>query len=288
MIAINGWLTVNNFVNSEKSNILRSMLVNAAEKCGISLTIKRTGELGVPIGGSFVGLPDFALFWDKDTHLAQRLEDSGLRLFNTARAIELCDNKVLTYMRLAQCGIPFPESYASPKAFSAINTDSSGFVANAAKRLGLPFIIKEAYGSFGQQVHLAHSLDEAYAVIRSLGGREFVMQRFVKESCGRDVRINVVGGRVIASIYRYNDNDFRSNISNGGKMKEYRVSEAQEKLAVDACRALGLDFGGVDVLFDGDVPTVCEVNSNPHFKSTYDCTGVDMSLYIMEYIKESL
>ena len=282
---MNGWLIVNNFVNSEKSKTLRNMLLSSAERHGIKLELKRTGDLNLPIGGGFGALPDFAIFWDKDTDLAERLETAGLRLFNGAAAIRDCDNKVRTYMRLAKGGVPFPQSYASPKTYEGIGFSDKGFVKNACEKLGFPVIIKEAYGSFGQQVYLAHSLDEAYAITDKIAHREFVIQYYAAESSGKDIRINVVGGKAVASIYRYNDNDFRSNISNGGSMKPYEPTDEQKQLAVNACKALGLDFGGVDVLFDN---TVCEVNSNPHFKSTYDCTGIDMSDLIIKHIKESL
>lgn len=286
---MNGWLIVNNFVNSEKSKILQKMLINSAQRLDMELTLKRTGELNLPVGEKYTDLPDFAVFWDKDIHLASRLEEQGLRLFNSARAVELCDNKVLTYMELARAGIPFPTSFASPKTYKGIGYNNMDFVKNACDELGFPLIIKEAYGSFGQQVYLAGGFEEACKIITSLEDREFVLQHFVKESCGRDVRINVVGDTVAASMYRYNDSDFRSNISNGGKMKAYTATAEQAELAVRACKALGLDFGGVDVLFDKDGGlVVCEVNSNPHFKSTFDCTGVDISEHILRYIKESL
>jgi RimK family alpha-L-glutamate ligase len=284
-----GWLIVNNFVKSEKSAVLRGMLMTSAKKFGIDMEIKRTGELSVPIGGDFGELPDFAVFWDKDIHLAARLEAKGLRLFNSSRAIELCDNKVLTYIELEKHGIKFPTTFTSPKTYYPIAENDLDFAKRACTELGYPCIVKEAYGSFGQQVHLVRDEKELAEVVSSVGEREFVLQRFVDSSRGRDVRVNVVGDKVIASMYRYNDADFRSNISNGGSMKSYEATSEQAELAIKACKALGLDFGGVDVLFDADGgATVCEVNSNPHFKSTFDCTGVDMSEHIMRYIKETL
>lgn len=283
---MNGWLIVNNFVKSEKSKALQGMLLASAEKNGINMSLKRTGELSTAVGGDFGILPDFAVFWDKDIHLASRLESAGLRLFNSSRAIELCDNKVLTYMQLAKGGVDFPTTFVSPKTYEGIDYSNLNFVQTAVAELGFPLIIKEAYGSFGQQVYLANDMDEVRQIVEQIGSREFVMQRFVTKSRGRDVRINVVGDKVVAAMYRYNDSDFRSNISNGGNSKGYTATPEQCELAIRTCRALGLDFGGVDVLFDGDKPTICEVNSNPHFKSTFDCTGVDMSDYIMRYIKE--
>lgn len=284
-----GWLIVNNFVNSEKSKTLRSMLMAAAEENKIKLEMKKTGELCQAVGSGFGDLPDFGIFWDKDVNLAARLENAGLRLFNSAHGVEFCDNKVKTYGELARAGVAFPKTFCSPKTYKGIGYSNTDFVKKAAKELGFPLIIKEAYGSFGQQVYLAKDMPETLKIVRLMEDREFVIQEYVSYSSGRDVRINVVGDKVVASIYRYNERDFRSNISNGGSMKEYTASDAQAELAVKACKALGLDFGGVDVLFSqSGKPVVCEVNSNPHFKSTFDCTGVDMSKYILKYIGECL
>ena len=85
-------------------------------------------------------------------------------------------------------------------------------------------------------------------------------------------------------MLRYNPSDFRSNITNGGSMKRYEVDEEQEAIAIKASEALGLDFSGVDVLFGEKGPLVCEVNSNPHFKSSLDCTGINMAEHIIEHI----
>jgi ribosomal protein S6--L-glutamate ligase/gamma-F420-2:alpha-L-glutamate ligase len=98
----------------------------------------------------------------------------------------------------------------------------------------------------------------------------------------------VVGGRVVSAMERYNDNDFRSNITNGGSMRKIEIGEDIKTAAIKACEAIGLDFAGVDILFGNDGPIVCEVNSNPHFKSSLECTGVDMSEEILDYIVEKL
>jgi ribosomal protein S6--L-glutamate ligase/gamma-F420-2:alpha-L-glutamate ligase len=114
------------------------------------------------------------------------------------------------------------------------------------------------------------------------------MQQFISESRGRDVRVNVVGGKAVASMLRFNDDDFRSNITNGGSMKAIEITPEQEKIAIAACSACGLDFGGVDILFGKDGPIICEVNSNPHFKSTLECTGINLSEHIAQYVLERI
>ena len=231
-------------------------------------------------------LPDFAIFWDKDILLAKRLEKMGLRLFNSSDSIETCDDKGQTAIALQAGGIRTPLTFLSPKAYPAFGCTDMTFLRKAEEKLGYPMVIKENRGSFGQQVHLVNNAYEAERLIASFKEHPFIMQEYIEESAGRDVRVNVVGGRVVASMYRYNDNDFRSNITNGGSMKKYEASEAQAKIAIDACKAIGLDFAGVDVLFGKDGPIICEVNSNPHFKTTLECTGINMAEHIISHIAE--
>ncbi len=282
-----GWLIVNAFLNTDKFQEIYGMLRSSAEREGIRLDMKTASELRCPVGERFPALPDFAIFWDKDVYLAKQLEGAGLRLFNSAEAVLLCDNKALTALQLAGHQVPAPRTILSPKTFEGMGYLDLSFLDAAQRALNYPMVIKECYGSFGQQVYLAHDRREAEEIIDKMGYKDFVMQEFIAHSQGRDVRINVVGGRVIASMLRYNDHDFRSNITNGGSMAPFPPSAAQEKAALDACAALGLDFAGVDVLFgENDHPLICEVNSNPHFKSTLEATGVDLSRHIMRHIRE--
>ena len=283
------WLVVNGFVGSEKFRELYGFLSRAAEKRGVSLTIKTNDSLAIPLGEKIIGddRPDFVLFWDKDVSLAKRLETEGVRLFNCASAIEICDNKSLTAEKLTG-KVATPRTIIAPKTFEGVGYCRTEFVENATRMLGLPIIIKESYGSFGAQVYLARTLQEAIDTVTRIGHKDFIMQEFIEESCGRDIRVNVVGGRVVSAMERYNENDFRSNITNGGKMKKAELSPDVENAAIKAAEIIGLDFAGVDVLFGKDGPIICEVNSNPHFKSSLECTGVDMSEKIMDYVMEKM
>ena len=285
-----GWLIVNSFIASEKFHSLYAFLKNAAEKSGVRLEMKTGDSLLCDIQSDFQGvpLPDFVLFWDKDVYLAKRLEAKGVRLFNRANAIEICDNKILTSLCL-RGAIPLPKTVIAPKTFEGVNYCKKDFLKKSIELLGLPLIIKEAYGSFGKQVYLATSYEEAEKIVAGLNGKEFLMQEYIRSSHGRDVRVNVVGSKVVSAMLRYNENDFRSNISSGGSMRPISLTKAQEAVALQACKTIGLDFAGVDILFgEKDEPIVCEVNSNPHFESSYRCTGVDMSVNIIEYIQGCL
>jgi RimK family alpha-L-glutamate ligase len=147
-------------------------------------------------------------------------------------------------------------------------------------------IIKECFGSFGQQVYLVNNKQEMKDKLQEIGTRPLLFQEFIGSSIGKDIRLQVVGNQVVATMYRYSDNgDFRANISNGGKMKPFEPTKEQTDIAIQCCRILGLDFAGVDILFGEDQePIVCEVNSNAHFKNIYDCTGVNVADAIMELI----
>ncbi len=287
-----GWLVVNHFLQTNKFTELYSRFENGAQKAGLSLSVKTGCELLQTVGeyaGLQVDRPDFVLFWDKDVRLAKQLESQGFRVFNSAEAISLCDDKSLTHLALAG-KVTMPETILAPMTYPAIGYPDLSFVAQATELLGLPMVIKECFGSFGAQVYLVHSLKEAEEKTQSLAGTPLLFQKFIGSSMGRDVRLQVVGDRVVAAMLRQNlHGDFRANITAGGTMEPWTPTKKQEELAVSVCRYLGLDFAGVDFLFgEEDELIVCEVNSNAHFKNLYDCTGVDVAEEIMIYIKEKL
>ncbi len=284
-----GWLVVNGFIQSQKFQEIYSFLKAAARKVDIELQMKSNCELLCALDDDFskFALPQFVLFWDKDVYLAKRLERLGIRVFNSANAVEICDNKILTALALNGV-VKTPRTVIAPKTFETLGYCKDEFLDSAMGILGAPVVIKEAYGSFGQQVYLANNNEEARSIARSLGGKEFLMQEFISESRGKDVRVNVVGGKVVCAMLRHNERDFRSNITGGGSMQAYTPDQAMQEIALKACRVIGLDFAGVDILFSKDGWLVCEVNSNPHFKSSLDCTGIDMSVCIMEYICEQI
>ncbi len=288
-----GWLVVNHFLQTNKFTDLYERLSRGAEKAGLSLTVKTGSELLCCISHGFVhpqeNLPDFVLFWDKDIRLAQMLENMGLKLFNSAKAIALCDDKSLTHMAL-EGFVPMPKTICAPMTYPGVGYTDTSFVKDAVVVLGLPMVIKECFGSFGAQVYLCHTEKEAEDKVKELAGQPFIMQSFIAESFGKDLRLQVVGDRVIAAMLRYNEKgDFRAGITSGGSMTPYEPSEEQCALAVSVCKKLGLDFAGVDFLFgeDGEM-ILCEVNSNAHFKNLYDCTGVDAATEIMSYIAKVL
>ena len=287
---VKGVLVNNQFYTGSKMQEINDYLIHAAKCCGMELEVRKSGELMHSYDRLKEIRADFFLYWDKDIVLARMLESLGFPVFNSANAIADCDNKACTYIRLKENDIKTPKTVIAPLTYEGINYCDDSFLKEPLEYLSFPIVVKELYGSFGKQVYLAHDREELDAIIGRLGCKGFLMQELIMSSYGKDLRVNVVGDHVSSCMLRYNEHgDFRSNISNGGNKKPYAITEEQKDLAIRACMALKLDFAGVDILFgEDDEPMICEVNSNPHFKSSVDCTGIDISLDIMEHIRSRI
>lgn len=290
-----GWLVVNGFLNTPKFRELYDMFQKPARKHSVELILKRNDEVLVDINSDvhyckdyLSNKPDFVLFWDKDVKLARYFEKLGVRVFNSAKAIAICDDKSLTHLELMDAGIKMPRTLVAPMTFTNVGYTNLDFIESVKSKLEFPFVIKEVFGSFGQQVYLVNDENELHNVVKQHGKSNLIFQEYIRSSKGKDVRLQVVGEEVVAAMYRYNDTgDFRANVSNGGKMRGYTPNKEQVDLAVKSCKILGLDFAGVDLLFGADnEPVLCEINSNAHFKNITDATGISVSDKIIEYIVE--
>ena len=260
ILVMRGYLIVNSFMNTDKFISLYEMLSTAFKKHNVTLDVKKASDISLEVGAIIDNKPDFAIFWDKDVYLAERLEKSDVRLFNCKRAVMLCDNKILMYQTLKESGVKIPRTFVAPKTFEGLNYSDRSFLKEVIDEIGFPMVVKEAYGSFGEQVYLANDEESLNKIIDSIGYKDFLLQEYISSSKGKDVRINVVGDKAIVSMLRENDNDFRSNISSGGHGSIYQPSKDFVDLALKATKTLGLDFAGVDVMFGEDGPILCEVN----------------------------
>ena len=281
-----GWLVVNEFLQNQKFSELTKLFLSAAQKANLSLSVYTNAELLADTKELLKQRPDFVLFWDKDIVLGNYLESQGIPLYNSVDAIRLCDDKRLTHIALMREGIPSPRTIMAPMTYPNIGFTNHDFFKYVERELSYPFVVKEAFGSFGEQVYLVRDRKELQQRIQGTSTTELLFQEYIPESRGRDVRLQVVGDRVVASMYRYSDTDFRANVTAGGKMKNYTPSKEESSLALRATRAVGVDFAGVDLLFGAEGPLVCEVNSNAHFKNIQTCTGVSVAEEIIQYLCE--
>lgn len=223
---------------------------------------------------------DFCVYFDKDKYAARALE-RNMRLFNRAEAVELCDDKMLTYLALE--GFPMPETVSSLLCYSTPPEHDP--LIGEAERLGYPVVVKENFGSLGRQVYLAHTREELETLHARLLAKPHLFQRFVKESAGRDLRVIVVGGKAVAAMERTaSGGDFRANLAGGGKGKRVTADGEGARLAEAVADRLGLDFCGVDLLFGEEGYLVCEVNSNAFFGGIEAVTGINVARAYAEHI----
>ena len=154
---------------------------------------------------------------------------------------------------------------------------------------GLPCIIKLLQGAQGVGVMIAGSMDEVEGMLDTLWrlGQEILLQEFVAESRGRDVRALVVGDRVVAAMRRQaRTGEFRSNLHRGGEGKRVSLGRDYLEAAVKAARVIGLEVAGVDMLEARTGPKIMEVNSSPGFEGLERVTGVDIATAYIEHAVE--
>ncbi|MBT2582436.1 RimK family alpha-L-glutamate ligase [Planococcus sp. ISL-109] len=282
------WVIYNGSLVSDKFEDQAQLVSDAAKRQGITVEIKKNYEIQMSLGEP-QQFPDFAILLDKDILLGYFLKSRGVPVYNEPAVIDLCDNKATQYIRLAEQNIPMPQTIVAPKVYPKFSIRNSGYFEGVINKLGLPMIIKEGHGSFGMKVYLIETKNEFFDKVESLSGIDYVFQEFIEHSRGRDIRVNIVGDSIVAAMKRQSDTDFRANITNGGRAFPVELTQDQEQLALDAARAVGAVFAGVDLLYAPDGQTlVCEVNAAAHIRNILNVTGVNVADAMIIYIQEDL
>lgn len=224
---------------------------------------------------------DFIIFLDKDVHLSSMLEKLGYKLFNSGKAIEICDDKMKTHIFLSNQNIPMPVTVSSPLMYRETDDD---FLNTVTSKIAFPVVVKECYGSMGGAVYLAEDMESLQKIRKALRLKPHIYQEFISESRGADIRVILIGKKIIAAMKRRNSGDFRSNIERGGRGEKITLSGEYEELAVKVAELIGLDYCGVDILPGRNGPVLCEVNSNAFFRHMEEVTGVNVAGEYCEYV----
>ncbi len=204
-------------------------------------------------------------------------------VYTTARSIAITRSrdKLRSMQLLSKAGVGIPKT-----VFSRETSD----VDDLLKRVGTPVIIKLASSTQGNGVVLAETKKAAKSVIQAfyVNDTSFLIQEFIEESAGTDIRAFVVGNQVVASMKRQSlDDDFRSNIHQGGDGKVIKLTDQEKKTALKAARATGLAICGVDLMRSNRGPLVLEVNSAPGLEGVEAATGRNVAGKIIEYIEQN-
>jgi len=216
------------------------------------------------------------------TAIVRQLEMQGVYSVSSSIAITRSRDKLRSMQLLAKAGVGIPKTVVSRNS-----TDIDDLLEKVG---GTPVIIKLASGTHGNGVVLADSKKAAKSVLQAFylsneDGTNVLLQEFVKESAGTDIRAFVVGSRVIASMKRQSlDDDFRSNLHKGGEGVPIKLTEEERKTAIKAAKAMGLNVAGVDMMRSERGPLVLEVNASPGF-GVEKVTSRDVAAPIIEYVE---
>lgn len=216
------------------------------------------------------------------TAIVRQLEMQGVYTVSSSIAIARSRDKLRSMQLLAKAGVGIPKT-----VFSRNSADIDDLIDKLG---GTPVIIKLARGTHGNGVVLAETKKAAKSVLQAFyltneDGTNILIQEFIKESAGTDIRALVVGGRVVASMKRQSlDDDFRSNLHKGGEGTMIKLTEEERKMAVKAAKAMGLNIAGVDMMRSERGPLILEVNASPGF-GIEKVTGRDVATSIIEYIE---
>lgn len=216
------------------------------------------------------------------TAMVRQFEHQGAYATASSIAIVRSRDKLRAYQILARAGVGIPKTVF---AHETANFDDVVSLAG-----GTPLIIKVARGTHGNGVVLAETIKAAKAVMQAfyVEGVNFLVQEFVKESAGEDIRAFVVGSRVVASIKRQSlDDDFRSNTHQGGVGVAVKLTDEEKKTAIKAAKAMGLPICGVDMMRSSRGPLVLEVNSSASLKTPEAVTSRDIATKIIEHVERN-
>lgn len=216
------------------------------------------------------------------TAIVRQLEAQGVYSVSSSIAISRSRDKLRSMQLLARAGVAIPKT-----VFSRNSADIDDLIEKIG---GTPLIIKLARGTHGNGVVLAETKKAAKSVLQAFylnneDGTNILLQEFVKESAGVDIRAFVVGGRVVASMKRQSlDDDFRSNLHKGGEGVPVKLTDEERKMCIKSARAMGLNVAGVDFMRSARGPLILEVNASPGF-GIEKVTGRDVATPIVEYIE---
>lgn len=213
----------------------------------------------------------------------RQFEAMGAWCLNPPEAIGASRDKLLAHQLLSQAGIAMPVT-----AFAHSPKDTKDLVGLAGSS---PVVLKLLSSTQGRGVVLAETKKAAESLVDAFRGLDanFLVQEFVKEAAGADVRCLVIGGRVVAAMKRQaQEGEFRSNLHRGGEATAIKLTPAEKRIAVAAAKRLGLNFAGVDILQSKNGPVVLEVNSSPGLEGIEMATGKNVAGKVFRLLEQRI
>ncbi len=251
------------------------------------LTVTREDKRSILVEGKLADLPDVLIprMGAGTTYFGlaviRHLERLGCYTLNSSQSIETVRDKLYSHQILAENNMPVPKTMLVKFPID---------VALVDQQLGFPVIVKTLSGSQGSGVFLCERkstfLDLMQLIEATNKTANIILQEFVSESKGIDLRVLTLGGRVVACMKRTAaEGEFKANYSTGGLVEPYEVTPEIEWLATQTSQLLNLDMAGIDLLFAGDHYKICEANSSPGFEGIESCCEIDVPSDIYHFIR---
>ncbi len=214
------------------------------------------------------------------TAIVRQFEAMGIKCLNTSEAITRSRDKLHTLQLVSKHGLEVPVT-----SFANSSYDTKDLIKIVGSA---PLVVKLLEGTKGVGVVLAETNKAAESVInafRSLKA-DILVQQYIKESKGQDIRCFVVGGQVVASMERVaQEGEFRANIHLGATARAIEISAEERELAIKAAKIIGLEVAGVDMVRSNSGPKLLEVNSSPGLEGIESATGIDIAGKMIEYLE---
>ncbi|WP_040214233.1 ATP-grasp domain-containing protein [Clostridium polynesiense] len=244
-----GWLLYNKEDLNRNREFVNWFLEEAKElKINLKLIVKEDLSFGVKDNmlsltykDESINPPVFAVVRNIDSLLSTQLELMGTKVFNNSSISFICNNKARTHQYLAGMGIPMMDTYFFKKR-ELINSGFTEFY---------PAVVKAAGGRGGSEVFKVFDEKELIGVLNKINDENVVVQRLCSNP-GKDLRVFVVGNKIIAAILRYSDKSFKANFSLGGKARLYELNEKEKELIHKIINKFNTGFAGIDFIFDKD------------------------------------
>jgi len=291
---MNGWILYKNpieeswetqkLVEEFKKHDIKIRVVNPQD---VDIFVDRDDRRSILVTGKARTLPDFVIprtgsgttYYIKA--IIRHLERLGVTLINGSASIDTVKDKLYTQQILGESNLPVPKTLLVKHP---INVDW------VEKNIGFPAIIKTLSGSFGAGVFLTETKKQFEQLVKmaeiTSKSYNIIVQEFIEDSWGKDIRVFVLNGKVIGCMMRQaTDDDFRANIARGGEGIPYQITEEIEWLGGESSRLLNLDIAGVDLLFNNGSYSICEVNSSPGFEGMDNYTNTNIAEDIVNFVK---
>jgi RimK family alpha-L-glutamate ligase len=238
------------------------------------------------IDGEVAVLPDFVIprLGSSSDYFTlaviRQLELLGVYLANSAQGIATVKDKFQMHQLLAAQGLPTPKTMLLRFPIDR---------EIVRQEIGFPMVVKNVTGTEGNGVYLCTSEEQFTDLMELIHANnstpQIILQKFIQTSYGQDLRIFVVGGKVIGHMKRFSTSGFKANFSRGGKVAAIKLTAQMERLALQAAQVAGLEISGIDLLFDqAGRYQICEANSSPGFKGLEQVMGLCIAEQIIDYI----